>query len=149
MATDKIDRDFTEQREILHRVAISYPAVIFVEGNVEHPMQAVVSRPEELHPRPLVELCVRLSPHTAPIRLRMKTVPCATVITLTADERSVLEALYRSTKSEARMRFRARIVLLAAGGMGTREIGRAMGLHDRHRVEVARALCPRPLGWPG
>jgi uncharacterized protein (DUF2384 family) len=35
MATDKIDRDFTEQREILYRVAISDPAVIFVEGNVE------------------------------------------------------------------------------------------------------------------
>jgi putative toxin-antitoxin system antitoxin component (TIGR02293 family) len=35
MATDKIDRDFTEQREILHRVAISDPAVIIVEGNVE------------------------------------------------------------------------------------------------------------------
>src|SRR5215471_4651164 len=29
---------------------------------------AVVSRPEELHLRPLAELCMRLSPHTAPIR---------------------------------------------------------------------------------
>ena len=28
----------------------------------------VVSRPEELHLRPLAELCMRLSPHTAPIR---------------------------------------------------------------------------------
>jgi transposase len=72
----------------------------------------------------------------------MKTVPCATVITLTADERSVLEALCRSTKSEARMRFRARIVLLAAGGMGTREIGRAMGCTtgtaSKWRVRYAR-----------
>ena len=31
MAADKVDRDFTEQREILHGVAIPYPAVIFVE----------------------------------------------------------------------------------------------------------------------
>jgi hypothetical protein len=45
MATDKIDRDFTEQREILHGVAISYPVVTFVEGNVEHPMQAVLDLP--------------------------------------------------------------------------------------------------------
>jgi len=29
---------------------------------------AEVSRPEELHLRPLAELCMRLSPHTAPIR---------------------------------------------------------------------------------
>jgi len=42
----------------------------------------------------------------------MKTVPCATVITLTGEERAVLEALRRSTKSEARMRFRAGIVIL-------------------------------------
>lgn len=41
---------------------------ILSEGDVEHPIQAVVSRPEEFHPRPLAELCVRLSPHTAPIR---------------------------------------------------------------------------------
>lgn len=36
----------------------------FVLGGFE----AVVSRPEGLHLRPLAELCVRLSPHTAPIR---------------------------------------------------------------------------------
>src|SRR5271156_1744164 len=45
MAADKVDRDFTEQREILHGVAIPYPAVIFVEGNVEHPVQAVFDLP--------------------------------------------------------------------------------------------------------
>jgi len=43
----------------------------------------------------------------------MKTIPCATTITLTTEERAVLEALTRSTKSEVRMRTRARIVLLA------------------------------------
>jgi transposase len=72
----------------------------------------------------------------------MKTVPCATEITLTADERLVLEALNSSTKSEARMRFRAGVVLLAAGGMGTREIGRTMGCTtgtaSKWRVRYAR-----------
>lgn len=72
----------------------------------------------------------------------MKTVPCATVITLSADERSVLEALSRSTKSEARMRFRAGVVLLAVDGMGTREIGRVIGCTtgtaSKWRVRYAR-----------
>jgi hypothetical protein len=39
----------------------------------------------------------------------------------------VLEALVGSQKSEARMRDRARIVLLAADGMASRGIGRAVG----------------------
>ena len=42
MAADEIDRDFPEQREILDGVAIPYPAVIFVEGDVEHPVQAIL-----------------------------------------------------------------------------------------------------------
>src|SRR5579862_3833526 len=57
----------------------------------------------------------------------MRAIPFATPITLTAEERGVLEALARSTKSEARMRDRARIVLLASEGMATREIGRIVG----------------------
>jgi|SRR5882724_1566445 transposase len=57
----------------------------------------------------------------------MRKVPQATPITLTADERRVLEALVGSRKSEARMRDRARIVLLAADGMASRGIGRAVG----------------------
>src|ERR1700692_739866 len=57
----------------------------------------------------------------------MPTIPCATAITLTAEERAVLEALVRSTKSEIRMRLRARIVLFAADGTSTREIGRIVG----------------------
>ena len=52
----------------------------------------------------------------------MRVIPEATEITLTAEERQELEALSRSTKSEARMRFRARVVLLAAEGTATREI---------------------------
>ena len=72
----------------------------------------------------------------------MKTIPCATVITLSNAERAVLEGLSRSTKSEARMRLRAGIVLLAADGMSTREIGRTMGCTtgtaSKWRVRYAR-----------
>jgi len=54
----------------------------------------------------------------------------------------VLEALSRSTKSEARMRDRARIVLLAAAGAATREIGRVVGCTtgtaSKWRVRYAR-----------
>lgn len=57
----------------------------------------------------------------------MRTIPPATPITLSTDERAALEALANSRKSEARMRDRARIVLLAAGGLASRAIGRAVG----------------------
>src|SRR5215472_17617048 len=57
----------------------------------------------------------------------MKAIPDATPIILTEQERAVLEALARSTKSQDRMRDRARIVLLAAAGTATREIGRLVG----------------------
>lgn len=72
----------------------------------------------------------------------MKTIPCATAITLTNAERAVLEALSRSTKSEARMQLRARIVLLAADGKPSREIGRTVGCTtgtaSKWRVRYAR-----------
>jgi len=73
----------------------------------------------------------------------MRTVPLATPIRLTTEEQGVLEALAGSTKSEARMRDRARIVLLAAGGIATREIGRIVGCTtgtaSKWRVRYARA----------
>jgi transposase len=73
----------------------------------------------------------------------MKSIPCATAIRLTAEERAVLEALSRSTKSEVRMRTRARIVLLAADGTATREIGWIVGCTtgtaSKWRVRYARA----------
>ena len=72
-------------------------------------------------------------------------IPRATPIALTADERQDLDALAGSRKSEARMHERARIVLLAAGGMGSRAIGREVGC-TRHRLQVASALRPRPHG---
>ena len=57
----------------------------------------------------------------------MRSVPRATPILLTDSERAELEGLARSTKSEHRLRQRARIVLLAADGLATRAIGRAVG----------------------
>src|SRR5438876_11909375 len=57
----------------------------------------------------------------------MSGIPEATPITLTKEERAELEGLARSTKTEHRMRQRARIVLLAADGIATRAIGRAVG----------------------
>src|SRR5215472_13161099 len=73
----------------------------------------------------------------------MRSVPLATPITLTTEERAVLEALARSTKSEVRMRERAWIVLLAADGVATREIGRRVGCTtgtaSKWRVRYARS----------
>jgi transposase len=57
----------------------------------------------------------------------MRTISAATPITLTFEERAVLEGLANSRKSEARMRDRARIVLLAADGLASRAIARAVG----------------------
>ena len=57
----------------------------------------------------------------------MRKIPQATPITLMSEERRALEALAGSRKSEARMRDRARIVLLAADGMASRAIAREVG----------------------
>lgn len=57
----------------------------------------------------------------------MKAIPLATPIALTIEERQELEAFAGSRKSEARMRDRARIVLLAASGIGSRAIARDLG----------------------
>jgi transposase len=51
----------------------------------------------------------------------------ATPILLLDAERTELEGLVRSTKTEHRLRQRARIVLLAADGLATRAIGRKVG----------------------
>src|SRR5258707_14189962 len=54
----------------------------------------------------------------------MTSIPDATNVVLTEEERAELDALARSTKTEHRLRQRARIVLLAAEGVATRAIGR-------------------------
>jgi len=57
----------------------------------------------------------------------MNGIPEATPIILTEAERTELEALARSTKTEYRLRQRARIVLGAAEGVASRAIGREVG----------------------
>ena len=60
--------------------------------------------------------------------------------------RSCSSSIRSSTvRTEVRMRDRARIVLLAAEGVATREIGR-IGPHDRNGIEVAGALRARQQG---
>ncbi len=51
----------------------------------------------------------------------------ATAIILTDQERTELEILARSTKTEHRTRMKAQIVLMAAEGSATRAIGRTLG----------------------
>src|SRR5260370_16160023 len=51
----------------------------------------------------------------------------ATPIELTAEERAVLEGMVRSPKTEQRLAKRARVVLLAADRMPTRQIARLVG----------------------
>src|SRR4029079_5731669 len=81
----------------------------------------------------------------------MRGIPEATVIILMAEERAELEGLARSTKTEHRLRQRARIVLFAAEGMANRAIGRAVGCTtgtaSKWRVRYAGRRFPfRPDG---
>jgi transposase len=57
----------------------------------------------------------------------VKSIPQATRIVLTGEERAYLEGVARSTKSQHRARQRARIVLIASSGAATREIARTVG----------------------
>src|ERR1700722_9274330 len=75
----------------------------------------------------------------------MSGIPEATAIILTAAERSELEGLARSTKTEHRLRQRAWIVLLAGGWPGEPGDRTGRWLHDRHRIEMARALCRKAV----
>src|SRR6266702_909147 len=72
----------------------------------------------------------------------MTGIPEATSIRLTEEERTELLSLARSTKTEYRLRQRARIVLLAAAGMASRAIGREVGCTtgtaSKWRVRYAR-----------
>src|ERR1700732_2163025 len=77
----------------------------------------------------------------------MKSSPVATPITLTKEEHAELEGLARSTKTEHRLRQRARIVLLSAEGLATRAIGREVGCTtgtaSKWRVRYAERRRPR------
>jgi hypothetical protein len=57
----------------------------------------------------------------------MKFIPDATPVALTSEEREALEAVAGSRTCEARMRDRARIVLLASAGKPSRAIAREIG----------------------
>src|ERR1700730_5285969 len=76
----------------------------------------------------------------------MKSIPAATPITLTKEEHAELEGLARSTKTEHRLRQRARIVLLSAEGLATRAIGReggcTTGTASKWRVRYAERRRP-------
>ena len=78
----------------------------------------------------------------------MHGIPEATPIILMEAKRTELEALARSTKTEYRLRQRARIVLVAAEGMASLAIGPRGWLHDRHGIEMARALRRQSTGRP-
>ena len=71
----------------------------------------------------------------------MSGIPEATAIILTEAERTELEGLARSSKTEYRLRQRARIVLLAANGIASRAIGRTVrcttGTASKWRVRYA------------
>src|ERR1700732_3481921 len=71
----------------------------------------------------------------------MKIIPAPTTVELTPEERQVLEALAGSRKAEARMRDRARIVLVASAGMASRAIARegrgTPGTASKWRVRYA------------
>src|SRR3954468_4426416 len=72
----------------------------------------------------------------------MKPIPLATAITLTAEERRAPEGFGGSRKSEGRLRDRARSVLLAASGLGSRAVARELGCTpgtaSKWRVRYAR-----------
>jgi hypothetical protein len=65
----------------------------------------------------------------------VKAIPAATEIALPVEEDKALQTLAGSRKSEARMRDRAGLVLLAVSGAGS-------WLHAGHGVELAGAVSP-------
>ena len=82
----------------------------------------------------------------------------ATPIELTAEERAVLEGMVRSPKTEQRLAKRARVVLLAADRVSTRQIARTVGFSigkaSQWRIRFAREQLaglgdkPRPGSQP-
>src|SRR4051794_2251530 len=45
VGASKVERDFAEQGQVPDRVALAYSARVFVEPDVEYPMQSVLDRP--------------------------------------------------------------------------------------------------------
>jgi hypothetical protein len=67
VSADEVEGDLAQEGEVAGGGALAHPAVILTEGDVEHPVQGVVSRPEGFHLQPLAEPDVNLSAHPAPI----------------------------------------------------------------------------------
>src|SRR5918996_5908438 len=76
----------------------------------------------------------------------------ATPIVLSAEERATLAGWVRSGKTEHRLVERARIVLLAGDGWGSRaiarEVGCARGVVSRWRMRFAKDRLAGPAGGP-
>jgi hypothetical protein len=53
---------------VLRAVAGSESCGVLAEGDIEHPVEGMVNRPEGFHFQPLSERCGSLSTHTAPIK---------------------------------------------------------------------------------
>src|ERR1700720_3600992 len=71
----------------------------------------------------------------------MRWIPEATVIILMAEASAELEGVARSTKTERGLRQRARIVLLAADGVASRAIGRAVGCTTGTASKGGNSVC--------
>ena len=76
----------------------------------------------------------------------MTSIPDATSVLLTEEERAELDALARSTKTEHRLRQRARIVLLAADGLGTGEIVVRTGVSKPTVIAWKRRYAAEGIG---
>ena len=66
--SEHVEGDVLDDGEVEGRVVGPHAAFVVAEDHVEHPVEAVVSRPEGFRLRPLAERCGSLSTHTAPIK---------------------------------------------------------------------------------
>src|SRR4051812_50090557 len=64
----QVQRHVFDGGEVGWGVVGSDAAFVIAEDHVHDPVQAVASRPEEFHLRPLTERCGSLSAHTAPTK---------------------------------------------------------------------------------
>src|SRR4051794_4113889 len=62
----EVEGEVAHDRHVLGPVPVAQAREVLSQDHIEHPMEAVASRPEEFHPRPLTERCGSLSAHTAP-----------------------------------------------------------------------------------
>src|SRR3954452_8467759 len=68
-----------DEQQAIEAVGIADLGILHPEAARFEIREHRVSRPEEFHFRPLAELCMRLSPHTAPIRQTRRSYLSASV----------------------------------------------------------------------